>query len=171
MTQQCLQEEYYKDFTENRLHLENTFGIENELVNILNKLPGDNSNLAERHQFVNKKTEGCKIFWGNINVVASETNEIEFREEIHPVKIEEKKSIKLTITCKSRLRKTIQKKYDYDDDNESLMEKSMGASSYHDNTKKISILNLTSGSRNPALWIKLDPDNRYLKSVKSNLKI
>jgi len=110
MTQQCLQEEYYREFTENRLHLENTFGIENEMVNILNKLPGDNSNLAERHQFVNKKTEGCKIFWGNINVVASETNEIEFREEIHPVKIEEKKSIKLTITCKSRLRKTIQKK-------------------------------------------------------------
>jgi len=34
--------------------------------------------------------------------------------------------------------------------------------------KKISILNLTSGSRNPALWIKLDPDNRYLKSVKIN---
>lgn len=44
----------------------------------------------------------------------------------------------------------------------------MGNSSYHDNTKKISILNLTSGSRNPALWIKLDPDNRYLKSVKIN---
>jgi hypothetical protein len=79
-------------------------------VKILSKLPGENENLHERHQFVNKKTDSCKVFSGNINIVSSETNEIEFREEIHPVKIEEKKSIRLTVTCKSKLRKTIQKK-------------------------------------------------------------
>ena len=73
-------------------------------------MPGENVPFHERHQFINKKTESCKIFWGNINVVASETNEIDIREEFHPVKIEEKKSMKLTITCQSRLRKTIQKK-------------------------------------------------------------
>jgi hypothetical protein len=115
---------------------------------------------------VNKKSESCKTFMGNISILASETNEIESREEPHPEMIEKKRETKLTITLKGKLRKTVQKKYDYEDDEGSMMEKSFaGNSSYHDPTKKVSILNMTSGSRNPALWIKLDPDNRYLKSV------
>jgi len=46
------------------------------------------------------------MFFGTLKFVASETNEIHFREEPHLEKIDKKKDNKLTITCKTRLRKT-----------------------------------------------------------------
>jgi len=105
-----LQEGYYKEFTENRLQLEAINKIENESIKILTKLFEDNTDLHEKYQYVNRRTESCKIFSGILNIVASETNEIEFKEEPHLEKIEKKRENKLTITCKTRLRKTIQKK-------------------------------------------------------------
>jgi hypothetical protein len=151
------------------MRLESQYKIDNEVIKALSKFFEDTSNLYEKFQFVNRRTESCKTFSGLINIVPTETNEVEFREEIHQEKIDKKKETKMVITCKTRLKKTIQKKADQDDD-ESFAEKSFaGNSSFHDPSKKISLLNLASGNRNPALWIKIDPDNRYLKGVNSKL--
>lgn len=110
IVQTPIQLKYYRDFTEHRLRLESQYKIENDVIKALLKFFDDYSTLHEKYQFVNRRTESCKTFSGILNIVPTETNEVEFREEIHQEKLEKKKETKLTITCKTKLRKTIQKK-------------------------------------------------------------
>lgn len=116
IVQTPIQLKYYREFTEHRLRLENQYKVDNDIIKTLCKFFEDYSSLHEKFQFVNRRTESCKTFSGVINIVPTETNEVEFREEVHQEKIEKKKETKLTINCTTKLRKTMQKKADLDDD-------------------------------------------------------
>ena len=56
------------------------------------------------------KAKSCKFFYGKLNIMSNETNEVDFKEENFRVIFEKKRENKLTINCFRKFKKTIQKK-------------------------------------------------------------
>lgn len=102
---------------------------------------------------VDDKLRSLKNLSGKFDVIVTETNDIEFREDIYDIRVEDKQDQEINFYMRSKFRRIVQKK-GYDSDN-------------YDNADEGDIGKAGSGliGGAPYLWIKLDPYNNYLRQI------
>ena len=102
---------------------------------------------------VNEQLRSLKNLQGKFDVIVTETNDIEFREDIYDIKVEEKQDQEINFYMRAKFRRIVQKK-GYDSDN-------------YENGDEGDIGKAGSGliGGAPYLWIKLDPYNNYLRQI------
>lgn len=97
---------------------------------------------------VNREYNCLKYLGGTFNVIVTETNDIEYREDIYDINIDSQQEQEVTFYMRAKFRRVVQKK-GYDQDNIGFNdEKDPG---------------LIGGA--PYLWLKLDPYNQYLRKI------
>ena len=57
-----------------------------------------------------------RYFYGRLNIISCETNEIDYKEEVHQIFMDKKKESKMMVNCRAQFRKTLGKKIGDDDD-------------------------------------------------------
>jgi hypothetical protein len=102
---------------------------------------------------VNENRKCLKYLSGKFDVIVTETNDIEFREDIYDIRIEDKQDLEINFYLRSKFWRSVQKK-GYDTDNFELGQDGNINKTGHD---------LVGGA--PYLWIKLDPYNHYLRQI------
>ncbi len=77
--------------------------------------------------------KSIRLFYGNLNVFICETNEIDYKEENHNIKVECKEENEILVNCRSKFRKTAPKKVDHLDEDCSVKESSLNSSNIKKN--------------------------------------
>ena len=97
--------------------------------------------------------KSLKYLQGKFDVIVTETNDIEFREDIYDIKVEDLQNQEINFYLRSKFRRIVQKK-GYDSENFEMGQ---------DGNINKSGPGLIGGA--PYLWIKLDPYNHYLRQI------
>jgi len=166
---------YYKKAMEERFKLERYFNAISPIQQVFGEFETTLMGLAQQsdgyisHESVKSFLEddgrllvnsaycSMKYLSGTFDVIITETNEIEFREDIYEIKIDEAQDQEIPLYMRAKFRRVVQKKgytqdsLDYADDvtegekNQSHEDAMVGGAPY--------------------LWIKLDPYNNYLRKI------
>lgn len=116
---------------------------------------------------MNETLNSLKYLSGKFDVIVTETNDIEFREDIYDIDITESQDQEVSFFMRTKLRRVIQKKgNDQDEYGGGIGEQTMLSSKFSDNfgrTGDPATSNMVGGS--PYLWIKIDPYNHFLKKI------
>ncbi len=103
-----LQQSYFAEVTETRFQLERHFNMESDMQKLVQEISEGQED--KKGMIVNARVKSNRLFYGRTSLVSSETNEIDFKEEIYQVFIEKKTESKISVNCRSKFRKTFQKK-------------------------------------------------------------
>jgi hypothetical protein len=162
---------HFKDTMEHRFKLEKFFNIVSPVKKLFEDFQASLVELAKQSEgFVNmdniksflsddgrilvSDSRKCvKYLQGKFDVIVTETNDIEFREDIYDIKIDDVQDQEINFYMRSKFRRIVQKK-GYDTD-----QFMMGS----DGVVSKSGPGLIGGA--PYLWIKLDPYNHYLRQI------
>lgn len=162
---------YFKKTMEHRFDLEKFFNIQSPVKKLFEEFEASLIDLAKHSDgfvnlenikdflsadgriLINEKRRCLKYLQGKFDVIVTETNDIEFREDIYDIRVEDVQDQEINFYMRSKFRRIVQKK-GYDTDNFE-----MGQDGNINKTGP----GLIGGA--PYLWIKLDPYNHYLRQI------
>lgn len=158
---------YYKKRMQERFGLEKFFNLISPIKKILENFETALVDLASNSEefinhdnikqfleddgriLVNREYNCLKYIGGTFNVIVTETNDIEYREDIYDVSVRDLQEQEVTFYMRAKFRRVVQKKgYDQYNIGFNEDEKDPG---------------LIGGA--PYLWLKLDPYNEYLRKI------
>ena len=180
--------QHYKRVMEERFSLEKYFAITSPAKKILDTFQTSLINLGQNSDgfissesikayldddgriLVNSHYNSLKYLSGQFYVIVTETNDVEFNEEIHELNLEDKPSQEVGINMRIKFRRVVQKKGGEIDgiggiafDNEYGFNH-IGGSNTKYSTGEYKNDNLLIGGA-PYVFIKVDPYNHYLRKV------
>lgn len=178
---------HYREIMEERFNLEKFFAINSPIKTILDQFQtslitlGDNSEGFisadsikaflddDGRLLLNSYYNSLKYLSGQFCVIVTETNDVEYNEEIHELNLEEKPIQELGINMRIKFRRVVQKKGGEIDGLggiafEQDMNYNMGSSNAKYSTGEYKNDNVLVGGA-PYVFIKVDPYNHYLRKV------